>query len=249
MNDKNTLHCCKVSVSYSVFNYLFSSSVMPDLNLKISLSSKTVIFSISLLTICSSYSVTRFVCICRNCRISSIRFLNISCSASLVTKTAFLSSFLLLLNGKEFNEVDSKTKKEIRVARKKAVEEYVNKKISAVSEKKKILEEQLALFDGIDVEQKMQEIIDSIKETEAKISSASAKSREILSQILELQEQAAECNLLQGRYATLRGQYVSDIKRLSFIVNGEVEMKNVAHNTICPFCDGTIPVKNKNTWV
>lgn len=164
-------------------------------------------------------------------------------------KTAFLSSLLLLLNGKEFAEVDSKTKKEIRVARKKAIEEYVNKKISAVSEKKKTLEEQLALFDGIDVEQQMQEIIDSIKATEAKISSASAKSKEILGQIIELQEQAAECNLLQGRYATLRGQYVSDIKRLSFIVNGEVEMQKVAHNTICPFCDGKIPAKSKKSYI
>ena len=40
--------------------------LMPDLNLKISLSSKTVIFSMSLLTICSSYSVTRLDCVCRN---------------------------------------------------------------------------------------------------------------------------------------------------------------------------------------
>lgn len=164
-------------------------------------------------------------------------------------KTAFLSSLLLLLNGKEFAKVDSKTKKEIRVARKKAVEEYVNKKISAVSAKKKTLEDQLALFDGIDVEQQMQEIIDSIKVTETKISSVSAKSKEILGQIIELQEQATECNLLQERYATLRGQYVSDIKRLSFIVNGEVEMQKVTHNTICPFCDGKIPAKNKKSYI
>lgn len=164
-------------------------------------------------------------------------------------KTAFLSSLLLLIYGKEFANIDPKTKKEIRVARKKAVEEYVNKKIVAISEKKKTLEEQLALFDGIDVEEKMQEIIDSIKATEEKISAATSTSKEILGQILELQEQAAECNLLQGRYATLRGQYVSDIKRLSFIVNGEVEMKNVTHNTICPFCDGTIPVKNKKSYI
>lgn len=164
-------------------------------------------------------------------------------------KTAFLSSLLLLLNGKEFAEVDSKTKKEIRIARKKAVEEYVNKKISAVSEKKKALENQLALFDGLDIEQQMQEIINRIKATEAKILSASAKSKEILRQIIELQEQTAECHLLQGRYATLRGQYVSDIKRLSFIVNGEVEMQKVAHNTICPFCDGKIPVKTKKSYI
>ena len=164
-------------------------------------------------------------------------------------KTAFLSSLLLLINGNKFTDVDSKTKKEIRVARKKAVEEYVNKNILAITEKKKSLEEQLALFDGIDVELKMQEIIDSIKATEENISSASAKSREILSQILELQEQSAECNLLQERYAALREQYVSDIKRLSFIVNGEVEMKNITHNTICPFCDGPIPAKSKKSYI
>lgn len=69
-------------------------------------------------------------------------------------KTAFLSSLLLLIYGKEFANIDPKTKKEIRVARKKAVEEYVNKKIVAISEKKKALEEQLALFDDIDVEKK-----------------------------------------------------------------------------------------------
>ena len=83
-------------------------------------------------------------------------------------KTAFLSSLLLLVYGKEFANIDPKTKKEIRIARKNAVEEYVNKKIVAISEKKKVLEEQLALFDGIDVEEKIQEIIDSIKTTEEK---------------------------------------------------------------------------------
>lgn len=164
-------------------------------------------------------------------------------------KTAFLSSLLLLVYGKEFANIDPKTKKEIRIARKNAVEEYVNKKIVAISEKKKVLEEQLALFDGIDVEEKIQEIIDSIKTTEEKISTATSTSKEILGQILELQEQAAECNLLQERYATLRGQYVSDIKRLSFIVNGEVKMENIAHNTICPFCDGTIPAKSKKSYI
>ena len=164
-------------------------------------------------------------------------------------KTAFLSSLLLLIYGKEFANIAPKTKKEIRVAMKKAVEEYVNKKIVAISEKKKVLEEQLDLFDGIDVEEKMEEIINSIKATEEKISTATSTSKKILGQILELQEQAAECNLLQRRYAILRGQYISDIKRLSFIVNGEVEMKNVAHNTICPFCNGTIPDKSKKSYI
>lgn len=43
MSEKNTLHRCKVSVSCYFYDYLFSSSVIPDLNSKISLLSKTVI--------------------------------------------------------------------------------------------------------------------------------------------------------------------------------------------------------------
>ena len=64
-----------MSASYSIFNYLLSSNIMPDLHSKIILSSKTVIISISLFTIYSSYSVTRFICVCSNCRISSFHFL------------------------------------------------------------------------------------------------------------------------------------------------------------------------------
>lgn len=164
-------------------------------------------------------------------------------------KTAFLSSFLLLLNGKQFSEEDAKVKKEIRVARKRAVEEYVNSKITSVTEKKKELERQLALLGDIDVEKKMQDVINSIQDTEVKISQATSQSQDILSQILELQEKAAECTLLQGRYASLRGQYVSDIRRLTFIVNGEVELKKLPLNTKCPFCDGNIPTKKEKSYI
>ena len=164
-------------------------------------------------------------------------------------KTAFLSSFLFLLNGTQFSEEDAKVKKEIRVAKKRAVEEYVNSKITSVTKKKKELEKQLALFDGIDVEKKMQDIINSIQDTEVKISQATSQSQEILSQILKLQEKAAECNLLQGRYASLRGQYVSDIRRLTFIVNGEVALKKIPTNKKCPFCDGDIPAKKEKSYI
>ncbi len=164
-------------------------------------------------------------------------------------KTAFLSALLFLLNGKNSSQADANTKKEIRVAKRKAVEEYVNKKISAVSEKKRQLEEKLANFSGVNIEDKMEEILDGIEETEAKIAKASKESRGILNQIIELQEQEAECTLLQSRYNALKGQYVSDIKRLSFIVNGEVEMGNVDHARSCPFCNGTLPTTNDESYI
>lgn len=54
-------------------------------------------------------------------------------------------------------------KKKIRVARKRAVEEYVNKKIQLVSDKKKELQGNLDIFDGIDVEQAMLDIINNLQ--------------------------------------------------------------------------------------
>ncbi|MDN0043803.1 AAA family ATPase [Mediterraneibacter glycyrrhizinilyticus] len=164
-------------------------------------------------------------------------------------KTPFLSSLLFLLSGRDFAESDAKTKKEIRVARKRAVEEYVNKKIQSAADKKKDLQKNLDAFNGVDVEQAMQDVIDSLQNTETQISEAVDQSRELLSQILRLQSRAAECDLLQTRYASLKTQYVSDIKRLSFIVNGEVEIGHVPQNQICPFCDGKLPARSKKTYI
>lgn len=164
-------------------------------------------------------------------------------------KTPLLSALLFLLSGKDFAEADAQTKKEIRVARKRAVEEYVNRKIQAAADKKKGLNENLEAFKGIDVEKAMQDIIDSLQNTEAQISEAVNQSRDLLGQILQLQSRAAECDLLQSRYASLKTQYISDIKRLSFIVNGEAEMGRVPKNQVCPFCDGRIPIRNKKSYV
>lgn len=164
-------------------------------------------------------------------------------------KTALLSALLFLLTGKDFAEADAQTKKEIRVARKKAVEEYVNRKIQAVADKREGLLGSLKAFEGIDVERAMQDVIDSLQSTEAEISSAVDQSRELLSQILRLQNRAAECDLLTSRYAALKTQYVSDIKRLSFIVNGEVEIKRVPKIQTCPFCDGKIPSRDQKSYI
>jgi len=164
-------------------------------------------------------------------------------------KTSLFSALLFLISGQDFGEAEAQTKKEIRVAQKQAVEEYVNKKIRSISDKRKGLLESLSKFESIDVEQSMQDIINSLQSTEKQISAAVDQSREILSQVLRLQNRAAECDLLKSRYASLKTQYISDVKRLSFIVNGEVEMGQVPKNQVCPFCDGDLTPRNKKSYI
>lgn len=164
-------------------------------------------------------------------------------------KTPFLSALLYLLTGENQSEEAAKTKKEIRVAKRNAVEEYVHKNISRITEKRDELSQQLLSFEGIDVERELQAILDALHETEAEIMAAVTQSKKLLSDIMQLQEQSSECNLLISRYASLRTQYVADIKRLSFIVDGEEEHKHIPANTTCPFCDGKIPVRNRISYI
>lgn len=164
-------------------------------------------------------------------------------------KTLFLSALLYLISGRDFAETDAQTKKEIRVARRKAVEEYVNKQLSGIADRKKALAEQIAIFADVDVEDEIARIIADIEVTDAAITQAVNDSKELLGQIMAVEEKATECAVLLSRYKALKSQYTGDIRRLTFIVEGEVEYQNVPHSAKCPFCDGKMPVHDRTSYI
>ena len=164
-------------------------------------------------------------------------------------KTLFMSSLIYLLTGQDFSEMDVQTRKEIRKARKEAVEEYVSGKLSNAGERKERLEKELQIFSGIDVEAQIAQMISSLEETEQKIAAALEESKKLLSSIMALEKKSAECNVLLARYQNLRSQYKADIQRLSFIVEGEVETKKLPRVTSCPFCDGKITPHSHKSYI
>ena len=166
-----------------------------------------------------------------------------------VEKPLFLSALLYLISGRDFAESDPQLKKEIRVARRKAVEEYVNKQLSGISDRKKQLVDQLATYADTDVEAEISRIVSEIEDTDLAITQAVNSSKELLGLILTAEEKAAECAVLQSRYQSLRSQYTADIKRLTFIVEGEVEYRSVPHVSKCPFCDGKMKTRNRQSYI
>jgi len=163
--------------------------------------------------------------------------------------TAFLSSLLFLITDKDFSEFDEREEKKIKEARKKAVEKYINKELSDLAEQRDKLNETLAAIKTVDIEATVQGIVDALAETEERISAEVERSRLLLSEILSARERLAECNLLCNRYQSLRSQYTADIKRLSFIVDGESNLDAVTHLDKCPFCDGEIPEHDHASYV
>lgn len=131
------------------------------------------------------------------------------------------SVLLYLITGRTFTETDAQEKKEIKKARRKAVKDYVNQKIQNATDRKKKLEEDLHIFDGIDVEAQITEATAALEETRKKIDQALEESQKILAAIFDNEQQIAECNVLLNRYQKLASQYKGDIQRLSLIAEGE----------------------------
>lgn len=166
-----------------------------------------------------------------------------------VEKTLFLSALLFIIIGRDFSETDAKTKKEIKLARKHAIEEYINGKIANAKKRRDEISNQLVVFNDISIERKTIEIMQTLEATETAITQAVNESKELLGSILKAEEKAAECDVLLSRYGYLESQYKADIKRLSFIVDGEVEIKKIPQNNTCPFCEGKIAPHDRESYV
>ena len=164
-------------------------------------------------------------------------------------KTPFLSALLLLLNDENLSEAKTQTKLEIRVARKKAVEEYINKRISTTAKRRNELEEQMKLFESVNVEATMQQALSDVQNIEAQIQELMEERRCIVERLQELQDRESESEMLLSRYHELRTQYAADIKRLNFIVDGEMVTKAILPSATCPFCESKIAPRKKESYI
>lgn len=163
--------------------------------------------------------------------------------------TLFLSALLYLITGKTFSETDAQEKKEIKKARRKAVTEYVNRKIQNAAERKEQLESELHILEGADIEGQIARVTTQLQETQQKISHALYQSQHILTNIIDAEERSAECDILLSRYRRLSEQYKADIRRLSLIVEGEEAYQEVPQSTKCPYCEGIITPRKRTSYI
>lgn len=164
------------------------------------------------------------------------------------TDTATLSSLIYLLYGNDFAEKDTKESKEIKEAKKRAVKTYINNELFELAERNEKLVDKLQNISDIDLEKEIKDLMNQIEKNEKFISQSMAENQSILASLHEKNETLAECNVLLGRYTELTTQYEIDLKRLSFIVDGEANSKNDFASQ-CPFCDGKIVVKNTHNYI
>jgi len=162
-------------------------------------------------------------------------------------KTASLSALLYLMTGLSYEETSPKEEKKIREAKKKAVVAYIYSRLDHMAARIGELGN-IAVADTQSLQAKVEEVIDEIAGTEQQIAEAIGRSRSLMKEIYELNEQLAECNTLYNRIQALHTQYNADIKRLTFIVEGELHKADLPANEKCPFCDGKITEHHEHSY-
>ncbi|MBV4424325.1 AAA family ATPase [Clostridium tyrobutyricum] len=159
---------------------------------------------------------------------------------SVYSRTAIMNILLYFITGNTYNEEDPKETKAIKAAKKKAIKEYIDSNLSYLAVRKA----ELAEYNTPNIEElqlKINDILNEITETEGSITIAVNRSKKLSNEILELNDQLAECSMMLNRFQVLRSQYKSDIKRLTFIVEGDLHKSNIPEIVKCPFCNGSLP--------
>lgn len=155
------------------------------------------------------------------------------------SKTAILSSLLYFMTNDSLEHYDAREAKSIKDAKRNAIIEYINSSLSNLANRKNDLREQ-TVPKIEETQGKINSIMDEIYSTEGNLSAAVERSEKLSHEIYEINSKLAESTMLHNRYQALRSQYISDIRRLTFIADGEIHRESHAETTRCPFCDGTL---------
>lgn len=163
-------------------------------------------------------------------------------------KTSSLSALIYLISALDFDSITPQEDKKIKEARKKAVENYIYKEISNLESRNNELNSLLNDFAEDDSQLVINQLTGELSEIEKEISKQIKEKNSILGQILEKQDQLAECNIQLKNYSEFKSQCISDIERLGFIIDGENNIRKTPELEKCPYCENPIPHKHQESY-
>ena len=139
---------------------------------------------------------------------------------------------------------ESKKERENRVIQRKGILNYINHKLNELNDRKQSLKIKNDIKE-IDLEQQIDQLFIKISEIEDMIIEATDENKLFFQKIYEVNLKLEEAMLLKKQYINLKSQYNADIKRLKFILDGEIKEQNIEKIEKCPFCKQEISADSK----
>lgn len=150
------------------------------------------------------------------------------------------SSLLYLANGNNYLPDSAFVDPKITKAKREAIEEFVDKSMHALEKRKDAELDNFSQMKPHEIQTKIDRILEEIGAVEGAIEKASSKSKQLGERLIEIDDQITESKMLMNRNKSLESQYESDVKRLTFIAEGDIQHDNIPVLTVCPFCNGEL---------
>ena len=165
-----------------------------------------------------------------------------------ISQTATKNSILYFINGIKQGDKENKIEtKEMLEKKRDAVVDYLHSHLEKIEERKKALP--VHTEKSFDLRNNMDQILREIENAEAEVTKAVSKSRELAQEIIAINKDIAQNHVVENRYNVLLSQYEADIKRLTFLVEGEIHKDDSEVPSRCPFCNGELQKEEEESCV
>ena len=168
---------------------------------------------------------------------------------SFFNQTAELGCLKFLVDGIERKLPEEFKNSEKQNIKKAALIEYIKQELDDLDKQRKNL-----LNDSMGINNSELESI--IKEKNQLLTEATTNLNKLLEEdsnfgkeYNSVQDEIFELELLLDRLNELETQYISDIERLNFIIDGEKVRKNIPQNTKCPYCNNSLQPRAHKTYI
>lgn len=163
--------------------------------------------------------------------------------------TAVLSALLYLATSNNYLLDKEGKDAPTRKARKDAVQKFVDRSMAKLADQKISELMNLSKETPVELQKSIDSIIDEIGAAEGVLEQSTRRSLELSKQISEIENEINECRVLFNRNKTLATQYASDIKRLTFIAEGDIHGEDIPGLERCPFCNGELSKKQNDSCI
>lgn len=161
-----------------------------------------------------------------------------------------IMSIIYLAVGKTYTDGKKVLTPAAKQAADKAVDSLIDKSLDKLRTQKyeaMIIPENE--IDPDELEREIEATKQEIREAEEKVDRLTHESIQLSREILKLNDNIHETSVLRSRYNDLMSQYESDIRRLTFIAEGDLHKDIVPKIERCPFCNGELSKEKEESCV
>lgn len=160
------------------------------------------------------------------------------------------SALLFLMTGEDHDDGKDYDKPDIHKAKKEAVITFADEQLEAIQQQERELQISPNMETSVQIERRMSTLLAEIDHTESEIQVLIEENNRIGAKVYEIDKKLTENRVLENRYKSLQSQYRSDLKRLTFMVEGEhLTKEGTTQPQSCPFCGNPMEPETEDSCV